>query len=401
MDSLTQFVLGAAVGHLILSRHIGVGKAMLIGGLSGTIPDLDMIPLSFTDMVTQLDLHRSLSHSILFCLIAPLGFTKIAQIFTQRKISFWRWYALWFLGFFTHILIDACTTWGTQIFWPLPYRVSFNSVFIIDPLYTLPLIVSLVTALYVSRKSISKDVFLASGEKKRVERADALSIPSEPDTEDIYKTKIVDSFARTCALTVSPESSIPTKQYSPDGAKKWQVSQRIVAIGILISSSYLLWGIGVKHYINHQFETALATQNIAITRYMTRPTPFNSFLWAITAETETGYISGYRSVFDSSEIQFSAPLDKAHDHLTPYHHNPKLQTLLSITNGYYRVEKIGSVFAIHDMRFGDFGGWNGTPGDDIFTYLYNPETKTFEQTRPQVSNPKIVLKGLWHRVWGI
>jgi len=335
MDSLTQFVLGAAVGQLVLGRHMGIGKAMLIGGLAGTIPDLDIIPLSFTDMVTSLDLHRSLSHSLLFCAIAPAILAKAQVFFSNTRISFWRWYHLWFWGFFTHILIDACTTWGTQFFWPMPYRVSFNSVFIIDPLYTFPLIIALIIAWAIGRKE------------------------------------------KTASTT----------------------AQRITLIGILISSAYLVWGGIAKTYINHQFEAAFHTQKINVTQYMTRPTPFNSILWAVTAETPNGYISGYRSLFDSDEIQFSPPIAKGHDQLRDYESHPKLQTLLSITNGYYRVEKDGDTFAIHDLRFGDFGGWTGRPGSDVFTYIFTPNTESFYQAKRNIENPKALMKALWERLW--
>jgi inner membrane protein len=335
MDSLTQFVLGAAVGHLVLGRHMGIGKAMLIGGLAGTIPDLDIIPLSFTDMVTSLELHRSLSHSLLFCAIAPALLAKAQVVFSKTRVSFWRWYHLWFWGFFTHILIDACTTWGTQFFWPIPYRVSFNSVFIIDPLYTLPLIIALIIAWAIGRKE----------------------------------------------TTASP------------------IAQRITLIGILISSAYLVWGGMAKTYINHQFEVAFHTQNIKVTQYMTRPTPFNSILWAMTAETEDGYFTGYRSLFDTSGIQFSPLMKKGHEHLVPHQGNPELQTLLSITGGYYRVEKQGDAFAIHDLRFGDFGGWRGTQGTDVFTYIFTPETQTFHRATRNIQNPKAMMTSLWERLW--
>ena len=64
MDSLTQIVLGAAVGEAVLGRKIG-NKAILWGAIAGTIPDLDVLSKLFVDDVTANEWHRGFSHSIL------------------------------------------------------------------------------------------------------------------------------------------------------------------------------------------------------------------------------------------------------------------------------------------------------------------------------------------------
>ena len=72
MDSLTQIVLGAAVGEAVLGKKIG-NKAMLYGAIAGTIPDLDVLASNYTDTVTALEMHRGFTHSILFSIIfAPI-----------------------------------------------------------------------------------------------------------------------------------------------------------------------------------------------------------------------------------------------------------------------------------------------------------------------------------------
>jgi inner membrane protein len=35
-------------------------------------------------------------------------------------------------------MLDMFTNYGTQFLWPLDYRITFNTVFVVDPLYTLP-----------------------------------------------------------------------------------------------------------------------------------------------------------------------------------------------------------------------------------------------------------------------
>lgn len=143
MDSVTQVALGAAVGEAVGGKHIG-NKALIWGGIAGFIPDLDIIPGQFMDPVTRVDFHRSLTHSLLFFLaMSPLLAGLARKIHGQISMSFKRWTGLFFLGLFTHALLDCFTTWGTQLFWPIKYKVAFQSVFVIDPLYTIPFVVCL------------------------------------------------------------------------------------------------------------------------------------------------------------------------------------------------------------------------------------------------------------------
>ncbi len=138
MDSLTQIILGAAVGEVVLGKKVG-NKAMLWGGIAGTIPDLDVLVTNFFEPIDKLMLHRGFSHSIVFALLfAPLLGWLINKIYKKNKLGWKPWAYLSFWGLFTHPLLDCFTTWGTQLFWPLPYRVSFNSIFVIDPFYTVP-----------------------------------------------------------------------------------------------------------------------------------------------------------------------------------------------------------------------------------------------------------------------
>jgi len=153
LDSLTQIVLGAAVGEAVLGKKIG-NKALLYGAIAGTIPDLDVIANYFTDTITATELHRGFSHSILFSvLMAPLLGWLVHKL--ERKIDLgWRnWATLFFLGLFTHAILDAFTTWGTQLFWPFDLRVAFNSIFVIDPLYTIPFLACLLLLLFKKRNS--------------------------------------------------------------------------------------------------------------------------------------------------------------------------------------------------------------------------------------------------------
>lgn len=145
MDSLTQIVLGAAVGEAVLGRKVG-NKAMLYGAIAGTIPDLDTFASHFTDTVTAIEIHRGFTHSILFSvLFAPLFGMLISRWEKSASWKDWSWLMFW--GLFTHPLLDSFTTWGTQLFWPLDHELDFKTIFVIDPLYTLPLLICLILAM--------------------------------------------------------------------------------------------------------------------------------------------------------------------------------------------------------------------------------------------------------------
>ncbi len=154
MDSLTQMTLGAAVGVAVGGRKYGK-KSALIGAICGTIPDLDTFLFAGTDPVTQFTYHRGFSHSLIFCLLATPLF---AWVFTKIKwfgVAFkdFRLHLLIFLAFLTHVILDGLTIYGTQIFWGFGVPpTAAGSVFIIDPLYTVPLLIALI--IYFFNKSI-------------------------------------------------------------------------------------------------------------------------------------------------------------------------------------------------------------------------------------------------------
>lgn len=145
MDSVTQIVLGTAVGAAVGGRKYG-RKAAVMGGLCGTFPDLDvLIPMG--DPVSDFTYHRGFSHSFIFCIfITPiLGFLFSRVKWFGCRFDQWHLHVMNFAVLMTHILLDAFTIYGTQLFWPSEYPpVGLGSVFIIDPLYTVPLFVSLI-----------------------------------------------------------------------------------------------------------------------------------------------------------------------------------------------------------------------------------------------------------------
>ena len=148
MDSITQAVLGASIQGALLGRWQG-RKALLYGAMLGTLPDLDVV-IDYGDAVANMTYHRGFSHSLFVLSALALLLTWLARRFrphpgySARRLLLTVWLIL-----FTHPLLDAFTSYGTQLFWPLmPIPTAWSSLFIIDPLYTLPLIVAVLVSLF-------------------------------------------------------------------------------------------------------------------------------------------------------------------------------------------------------------------------------------------------------------
>ncbi|MEN9535297.1 MAG: hypothetical protein RIR37_570, partial [Verrucomicrobiota bacterium] len=138
MDSITQAVLGAAVGECFLGKKLG-NRALAWGALFGTLPDLDIIISPFLDTAAKLWWHRGPSHSL--------------KLWRREKVS--RARAAWFIfaAWSTHVLIDCFTVYGTLVFWPFSEaRIGFNHLFIVDPLFTLPMLIALVRLAFLRTK---------------------------------------------------------------------------------------------------------------------------------------------------------------------------------------------------------------------------------------------------------
>jgi|TARA_R110002020_G_scaffold103640_3_gene242890 inner membrane protein len=157
LDSLTQIVLGAAVGEATLGKKVG-NKAAFYGAIAGTIPDLDVVANYLVDTVTALEVHRGFTHSIVFSIVFGLFFGWLVSLW-EKRASWKQWSLLWFLCFLTHPLLDAHTTWGTQLFWPFDVRLAYKNIFVIDPLYTLPFLIFLVVALLRKRNDPKRRTF--------------------------------------------------------------------------------------------------------------------------------------------------------------------------------------------------------------------------------------------------
>ncbi len=378
MDSLTQIVLGAAVGEVVLGRKVG-NKAMLWGALAGTIPDLDVYQSLIFDSLTANELHRGFSHSILFSLIfAPLlawilvrkekillatlvgvilaypalstgnpwiigilSATFVVCLFFilkneyEQKATKWEWTKLFFWSLITHPLLDCHTTWGTQLLWPLPYKLAWNNIFVIDPLYTVPFLVFVIIAMFYHRQS-------------------------------------------------------NTRKYL-----NWA--------GLAVSSLYMIWSLGVKWYTYKVFEDNLESKGIVYSRLTTVPTPMNTFLWSATADGDTVLYSGLYSIFDKDQdVKFHA-IQTNHGFVSNYSEDNVLKRLKFLSKGWYVINTDNpDTLVYNDARFGPMYLRNTPQYGFGYQLTDDHGALQAEAQRPKPKGEMInrLLGTLWNRIWG-
>ncbi|MDX1573957.1 MAG: metal-dependent hydrolase [Methylophaga sp.] len=146
MDTLTQALLGGAVGYLVAGKQ-APRKALLTGAAIAVLPDLDVF-INYANDLDKMTLHRSWTHSwLMHTLLAPLLALLISRL--DNSLSWPRWFLLIWLVLVTHSGLDALTVYGTQLFWPfMPNPASGGSVFIIDPIYSLLLLIGFIGILF-------------------------------------------------------------------------------------------------------------------------------------------------------------------------------------------------------------------------------------------------------------
>ena len=335
MDSLTQVVLGASVGEAVCGKKVG-NKAMVVGAIAGTIPDLDVLARPFQDMVQYLYYHRSITHSFIFAFVLSPVFAWIThKILKDDRVTLKTWTWVYFLGLTTHAGLDCFTTWGTKVFYPFSaHPVAFHSIFVIDPLYTVPFIVFLIWS--------------------------AL-------------TKISD----------------PMRPYYNH-------------LGLIFSTVYLFVTLINKGIANGIFEKNFEERKITYKDYISKPTPFNSILWTVTARTDGGYYSGYHSLLDNDHNVAYRFLPANHHLLDTYLPHPKVEQLLEVTQGYYTVEKSEKGVYINDLRFGEFNGWEDKTRAYVFKYHIwkeNGELK-MDQIDFRPEDIQEYLDPFWERIKG-
>lgn len=328
MDSITQLALGAAVGEATAGRQVG-RRALLWGAIAGTIPDLDVfIPLG--DAVADFTYHRSFSHSLfVLAMLTPLLVWLILKIHPGTAGHRKRWYLLVYLVFATHVLLDSFTVYGTQIFWPLiTTPMTWSTIFIIDPMYTLPLLVGIIAALLASRRY------------------------------------------------------------------RWGYTAN--AIGLALSTGYLMWTLGAKLHVEQVAGEALRHQNINDVRVLTTPSPFNSLLWRVVAVDDDYYYEGFYSVLDASNTIAFERRQRSLELIAPLRDSWPVQRLQWFTKDFYSAALSGGDIIITDLRM-------GSDPEYVFSFKVGEMGNPHPHPAPVEQLPGIRnferLRWVWARIW--
>lgn len=153
MDSITQITLGAAVGQLGFQRQLG-RRALAWGAVAGFLPDLDVLVRFSSNPYGEMLYHRGFTHSLFFApLVGPILGYLLWLYYGKESDKLRAWIYLMIAGLITHPLLDVFTTYGTQLLAPFSYhRFVISSISIIDPLYTVPLMLSILIGLIWPKK---------------------------------------------------------------------------------------------------------------------------------------------------------------------------------------------------------------------------------------------------------
>ena len=155
MDPLSQGTVGAAFAQSTANKH-NLLKIGVIGFLAGLAPDLDVLIQSSTDPILSLEYHRQFSHSLFFIPFGALIVALLIFPFVKKSIDLKTVYIASFLGYATHGLLDACTSYGTLLFWPFSNeRVTWNNISIVDPLFTIPALILVVASIKTKKRIYS------------------------------------------------------------------------------------------------------------------------------------------------------------------------------------------------------------------------------------------------------
>lgn len=161
MDPITQAALGAcATQSSFRSKHLL--PAAVIGGLAGMAPDLDVLIRSTEDPLLFLEYHRQFTHSLIFIPVGALICSLVLHPLIGRRFqqSFLNSLIMCLIGYATHALLDACTTYGTLLFWPFSLeRIAWNNLAVIDPAYTLPILLGIIFSIKKQKTIIAYTAF--------------------------------------------------------------------------------------------------------------------------------------------------------------------------------------------------------------------------------------------------
>lgn len=147
LDIVTQGLLGATLA-LSVSRKHELKIATGIGFASALLADADTLIRSSNDPLLNVEFHRHFTHSLIFVPVGALIAALILWPVVKKYLPFRKIYFYAFAGYATSGLLDACTSYGTQLLWPFSdERIAWRIIAIVDPVFSLILIIAIIVSL--------------------------------------------------------------------------------------------------------------------------------------------------------------------------------------------------------------------------------------------------------------
>lgn len=409
MDSLTQIVLGAAVGEATLGKKIG-NRAMVWGGIAGTIPDLDVFVGRLLSPTGALAFHRGITHSIFFAVFFSFAIAFLVHRYYQRR---WN----------THPFVKVANTGIMGLFLIALLGGGAYALFVGS--YTWLKGVGLgiiILALWLGSR-LYKKYYMDDNPEVNVSYAGWYglffwTICTHPllDCCTTYGTQLFQPFSdyRVGLNIISVADPIYTLPFlwcliSASILQRTSKRRRIYNwIGIGISSAYLIFTMWNKYTVNQVMEKTLKDEGISYIRYTTSPSILNNVLWSGTVETDSTYYWGQYSLFDSEAHFKLRPIKKSHHLIADISDDYTLNTLKWFSNHYYNVLPLpDGAFQINDLRFGlyQLPEDSGTTNYIFKFVVIKEEDGSYELTnspgKPEKLDPETMASELWKRIKGV
>jgi len=155
MDIVTQGLLGGVLAQSVAS-DAEKNRATFVGVISGLLADADILIQSSGDPLLTIDFHRHFTHSLIFIPVGAMIAYMLLWPFMRKHFSNVRLYVFCLAGFSMSGLLDACTSYGTHLLWPFSdERVAWHIISIVDPIFTLILLITFACGLRYKYKKIA------------------------------------------------------------------------------------------------------------------------------------------------------------------------------------------------------------------------------------------------------
>lgn len=172
--------------------------------------------------------------------------------------------------------------------------------------------------------------------------------------------------------------------------------------GVWLPLVYLCYCTVNKIIIDKKVKGIFARQHIPHEHYFTSPAPLQNWVWYVVSGNDSGFYTGYISVFDTKPETSFRYFPKMDSLLKPLSGGEDLQHLIRFSQGFYTVEKWKGQLVFNDLRFGQINGWSDPEGKFVFHYFlqFPEENKMVVQRGRFMHWDKRAWENLWQRIRG-